>query len=1038
MKKRVLFLFFGLCLSIATFAQVQVRGNVSDSQGEPIPGVTVLVKGTQQGVITDIDGNYNITVPGSESVLVFSFVGMDTQEVVVGNRTTIGVVLTETLFGLDEIIVVGYGTMRKSDVSGAVASVSSKALQNLTTPDAAAALQGKASGVQVLTNSGAPGQGATIRVRGYSSNSDKIGPLLIVDGLQVDNIQYLDPSMIESVEILKDAASAAIYGAAAGNGVVLVTTKSGASARGTSSITYDMSYANQRLARHPQIFGAKDFIDYKRMSGLPIDTQLEANNYDNTDTNWFEAVFAPSWSQKHTVTFQGGNNQGNYFTSINYINNDGIVKGDKDVYKRLSAQINGDYNIKSWLQVGTNNSIEKWSTKSVPHMSQYGSLMNSVLTIDPLTPVYYSSPDQFAPTMKQAYDDGKIILRDPDNGLYYATSKYITDDSGNPLLQRDRVDSENKGVTLRGVLYGNLKPVKGLVITSRLGYRVAQSTAHSFNSPYYATAQAKSDDYNISADANTSVYYQFENFANYNLTIDRHNFTAMGGMSYIENSWDNVSASAQGPDILTGYEPNFRYIDYVKSNMVDGEEKTVKGYGNLPGKSTQISYFGRLIYSFDNRYTLQANFRADAFDSSKLPADNRWGYFPSFSAGWNISNEKFFTENLNMDIFSFMRLRASWGQNGNINVLNDYRYSTTIAYNSSWYQYGVVDSGPSYGSKPSGLANPNLRWETSEQIDLGVDIRFLRDRLAITADYYNKKTKDLLVNINPVPELGVAETTVNAGSVLNRGLELEVTWRDNITNDFNYSVSANFSTLHNEVTYLDPSIPRLEGATGGVDGTNNPIRTAFEVGQPIWYFRGYQYDGVNPETGEAIIRDVNGDKTISDGDMTYIGKAIPDYTYGVNISLEYKGLDLNLFGAGVGGNDIFTVLYRADTPMRNSLKYYYDNAWTADNKNASMPDPKAVANDWHFWGSSASMFSGAYFKIKQLQLGYTLPAEITQKALINRLRFYVSLDDFFTFTKYPGVDPETATVSTAPQRAGFDNGTYPQSKKITFGLNITF
>ena len=1038
MKKRVLFLFFGLCLSIATFAQVQVRGNVSDSQGEPIPGVTVLVKGTQQGVITDIDGNYNITVPGSESVLVFSFVGMDTQEVVVGNRTTIGVVLTETLFGLDEIIVVGYGTMRKSDVSGAVASVSSKALQNLTTPDAAAALQGKASGVQVLTNSGAPGQGATIRVRGYSSNSDKIGPLLIVDGLQVDNIQYLDPSMIESVEILKDAASAAIYGAAAGNGVVLVTTKSGASARGTSSITYDMSYANQRLARHPQIFGAKDFIDYKRMSGLPIDTQLEANNYDNTDTNWFEAVFAPSWSQKHTVTFQGGNNQGNYFTSINYIHNDGIVKGDKDVYKRLSAQINADYNIKSWLQVGTNNSIEKWSTKSVPHMSQYGSLMNSVLTIDPLTPVYYSSPDQFAPTMKQAYDEGKIILRDPDNGLYYATSKYITDDSGNPLLQRDRVDSENKGVTLRGMVYGNLKPVKGLVITSRLGYRVSQSNAHSFNTPYYATPQAKSDDYNISANANTGLYYQFENFANYNITLDQHAITVMGGMSYIENSWDNVSTSAQGPDILTGYEPNFRYIDYVKSNMVDGEEKTVKGYGNLPGKSTQISYFGRLVYSFDNRYTLQANFRADAFDSSKLPADNRWGYFPSFSAGWTISNEKFFSENLNMDIFSFMRLRASWGQNGNINVLNDYRYSTTIAYNSSWYQYGVVDSGPSYGSKPSGLANPNLRWETSEQIDLGIDLRFLRDRLAITADYYNKKTQDLLVNINPVPELGVAETTVNAGSVLNRGLELEASWRDNITNDFSYSVSANFSTLHNEVTYLDPSIPRLEGATGGVDGTNNPIRTAFEVGQPIWYFRGYQYDGVNPETGEAIIRDVNGDEVISDGDMTYIGKAIPDYTYGVNISLAYKGLDLNLFGTGVGGNDIFTVLYRADTPMRNSLKYYYDNAWTVDNKNASMPDPRAVATDWHFWGSSASMFSGAYFKIKQIQLGYTIPEEITKKALINRLRFYVSMDDFITFTKYPGVDPETATVSTAPQRAGFDNGTYPQSKKITFGLNITF
>ncbi len=1038
MKRSVLFFIFCLCLSVATFAQVQVRGRVTDSQGEPVPGVTVLVKGTQQGVITDIDGNYSLAVPGPESVLVFSFVGMDTREVVVGNRSTIPIVLTETVTGLEEIVVVGYGTMRKSDISGAVASVSSKALENIATPDAAAALQGKASGVQVLTNSGAPGQGATIRVRGYSSNSDKIGPLLIVDGLQVDNIQYLDPSMIESVEILKDAASAAIYGAAAGNGVVLITTKSGASARGSSSITYDMSYANQSLARHPDIFRAADFIEYKKMSGLPIETMLQTNGYDGTDTNWFDAVFEPSWSQKHTLTFQGGNNQGNYFTSINYINNDGIVKGDKDVYKRLSAQINGDYNIKKWLQVGTNNSIEKWSTKSVPHMSQYGSLMNSVLTIDPLTPVYYASPDEFAPTMKQAYDTGKNILRDPDNGLYYATSKYITDDSGNPLLQRDRIDRENRGVTLRGMFYGNLKPVKGLVITSRLGYRVAQSNAHRFNTPYYATPQAKSDDYNISAEANTSLYYQFENFANYNLTIDRHNFTAMGGMSYIENNWDNVSASAQGPDILTGYEPNFRYIDYVKSNMIDGEEKTVKGFNNLPGKSTQISYFGRLIYSFDNRYTLQANFRADAFDASKLAAENRWGYFPSFSAGWTVSNEKFFADNLSQGAFSFLRLRASWGQNGNINVLNDYRYSTTIAYNSSWYQYGVEDSAPSYGSKPSGLANPDLTWETSEQIDLGLDMRFLNNRLSFTADYFNKKTKDLLVNINPVPEIGVAETTVNAGSVLNRGLEFETTWRENIGNDFSYSVSANFSTLHNEVTYLDPSIPRLQGATGGVDGTNNPIRTAFEVGQPIWYFRGYQYDGVNPETGEAIIRDVNGDEVISDGDMTYIGKAIPDYTYGVNINLAYKGLDMNLFGAGVGGNDIFTVLYRADTPMRNSLRYYYDNAWTPDNKNASMPDPKAVVNDWHFWGSSASMFSGAYFKIKQIQLGYTLPEKITGKMLINRLRFYVSLDDFFTFTKYPGVDPETATVSTAPERAGFDNGTYPQSKKITFGLNLTF
>lgn len=1036
MKKTIFFLF---CLfsTIATYAQVQVRGNVSDNQGEPIPGVTILLKGTQQGVITGLDGNYSISVAGPESVLQFSFVGMETQELVVGNQSVINVVMTEMITDLDEVVVIGYGTMRKSDISGAISSVRSDALENIVTPDAAAALQGKASGVQVLTNSGAPGQGATIRVRGYSSNSGNIGPLLIVDGLLVDNIQYLDPSMIESVEILKDAASAAIYGAQAGNGVVLITTKSGASARGTSSISYDMSLANQSLARHPQIFNAHDFIEYKKMSGLPIEAQLKANRYDGTDTDWFKAVFAPSWNQKHTVTFQGGNDRGNFFTSINYIHNDGIVKGDKDVYKRLSAQLNADYNIKPWLEVGTNNSIEKWSTRSVTHMSQYGSLMNSVLTLDPLTPVYYSSPDQFAPTMKQAYDEGKIILQDPDNGLYYATSKYITDDSGNPLLQRDRVDSENSGINLRGMIFGNLKPIKGLVITSRLGYRVAQSNYHSYSTPYYATPQAKTENYNISANANTSLFYQFENFANYNVVLNRHNITGMAGMSYIENNSDNVSTSAQGPDILTGYEPNFRYINYVKSNVVDGQEKTVKNLGNLPSKSTQISYFGRFIYTFDNRYTFQANFRADAFDSSKLSPKNRWGYFPSFSTGWNVSNEKFFTENINLDTFSFLRLRASWGLNGNINVLNNYRYSSTIAYNSSWYQFGVEDPAPSYGSSPSGLPNPNLKWETSEQLDFGIVMRFLKNRLGISMDYYDKKTKDLLVNINPVPEMGVSETTVNAGSVLNRGFELEASWHDRV-GDFSYSITGNFSTLHNEVTYLDPTISRLEGAVGGVDGTNNPIRTAFEVGYPIWYFRGYQFEGVNPETGEAILTDVNGDNVISDGDMTYLGKAIPDYTYGININLAYKNIDFTLFGAGVGGNDIFTVLYRADTPMRNSLRYYYENAWTPNNKNASMPDPKAVVSDWHFWGSSASMFNGAYFKIKQLQLGYTIPTEITKKALINKLRLYVSLEDFFTFTSYPGVDPETATVSTAPQRAGFDNGTYPQAKKATFGVNITF
>lgn len=1019
-----------------TLQQIRVAGIVKDTEGQPIPGVTVQVRGTATGALTDVNGRYTLVVPGANAVLVFSFVGFTEVAVPVDGRSVIDVIMEASTEALDEIVVIGYGTVRKSDVTGAVASVRSDVLKNVSTTDAAAALLGKAAGVQILTNSGAPGQGATIRVRGYSSNSGNISPLLIVDGLKVDNIQYLDPSMIESIEILKDAASAAIYGAQAGNGVVLITTKSGI--KGVSSISYDAKYTMQSLAHKPEIFGADDWIEYKKMSGFDMPTLLTQYNYKDTDTDWLDVVFAPSWSPQHVVTFQGGNDKGSFFTSVGYVKNDGMVKGDRDVYKRLTAQINADYNVKKWLEIGTNNSIENWSTKSVTQQSQYGSVLNSCMTLDPLTPVYYSDPSEFASGMLQAYNDGRPILKDPTNGLYYATSKWQPDDSGNPLLQRDRVDSQNQGISLRGVVYGDLKPLKGLVITSRFGYRVAQNTSHSYSTPYYATTQASSWDYSLSANVNTSFYYQWENFANYSLTIDKHNITAMAGMSYTENNNDNISAGASGPNILSGYLPQFRYINYVISNVVGGQEKTIKTMSNLPGKSTEMSYFGRIGYSFGNRYYINANFRADAFDSSKLSPENRWGYFPSLSAGWTISNESFFESISDVIPITFLKLRGSWGQNGNINVLSGYQWNTTISYNSQWYQYGVTDGAPDYGSAPGGFPVPKLKWETSEQLDLGLEMRFLNDRLSFNVGYYDKRTKDLLVNTTPIPEIGVATIIANAGSVQNNGFEFEAGWKDRI-GDFTYSVNGNFFTLHNEVTYLDPTIPRLTANKGGVSGTNNLVESGFEVGYPIWYFRGYRYDGVDAETGAAKIWDKNGDGAISDADMTYLGKAIPDYTYGININLGYKGFDLNVFGSGVGGNEIFTVFYRADTPLRNSLRYYYDNAWTSENTGASMPDPAKVKSDWNFWSSSAAMFNGAYFKVKQIQLGYTVPAAVTKKILVDRLRCYVSLDDYFTITKYPGADPETATSSNnGASSNGYDNGTYPQSKKVIFGLNVTF
>lgn len=1008
-----------------------IRGSVIDAAGQPVIGAAVVVVGNKTlGVVTAADGSFTMSVPAGANLSV-SCIGYKTQVLTAGNQTVFRIVLEEDTQLLEETVVIGYGVQKKSDLTGSVASVRSTDLVNRSTTDAAAALQGKAAGVQILNYSGAPGQGAAIRVRGYSSNSGSIGPLLIVDGLQVSSIQYLDPNMIESMEVLKDAASAAIYGAEAGNGVVLITTKSGN--KGVATVTYETKMTRQSLGKVPSLLNAADFITYKKMAGYDMDARLAANNYDGTDTNWLDAYMAPSWSQQHSLSFSGGNDKGHFFTSLNYVNDDGIVKGDKDVYKRLTAQLNADYNLFKWLQVGTNTSLEKWSTQSVGGAG-YGSSFESVLVLDPLTPVYWSDPSQFTTQYKEKYDAVQAgtsevpyrFLKDT-NGKWYATSPYEEVVGGNPLLLRDVTDSQNNGINVNGTLFANIMPFKGLTFTSRFGYRLSMSSSHSYSAPYYINSKNDQKSYSISASANTSYYYQWENFATYNTRIaGKHDITLMAGMSYRENNSDGVNASASGPDILKSYEPNFLYLNYVNS-----AKETSKSFGNAPSRSASLAYFGRAIYSYDNRYSIQANFRADAFDSSKLSKAARWGYFPSFSAGWTVSNESFMKDNVSRDILSFLKLRASWGRNGNINVLGGYSYSTTIATNSQWYQYSVTDGAQTLGSAPNGLANPNLKWETSDQLDFGLDSRLLSDRLSFGVDYYVKDTKDLLVSISPVPEIGVSSTTVNAGSVRNSGLEFEASWKDHI-GDFNYSVSGNLSTLKNRVTYLHPSIHRI--ISTDVSSTNLPVQTAFEVGYPIWYMRGYIYDGVN-EDGSANLRDVNGDGKISTDDMTYIGKGIPDVTYGLTINLAYKGFDFALFGSGVAGNNIFYSLYR--TGLHNLSSYFFKNSWSETNKGAKLPDPAKVEGNLPYWGSTASLFKGDFFKIKQIQLGYTLPSSLTKKVAISNMRLYVSLDDFFTITKYPGMDPETATLSSA-SGMGFDWGSYPTMRKLILGVNVTF
>ena len=1013
-----------------------ISGKVVDTGGQPVIGAAVTVVGNSRiGAATDLNGAFTLSVPAGANISVES-IGYQGQTFAVGSQTNFNIVLEEDTEMLEETVVIGYGVQRKSDLTGSVASVKSDELQDRSATDAAAALQGKAAGVMVYANSGAPGESSHIRIRGISSNSGSgLGPLLIVDGLKVDNIQYLDPSMIESMEVLKDAASAAIYGAQAGNGVVLITTKSGSAAKGRDgNIFYNYKFTLSTLGHHAQVMNAAQYIDFQHTAGLlGTREELIANGWwdGKTDTNWADVLFDKGYMHSHTIGAQGGNDRGTYFLSLNYIDNDGMARGSKDVYKRLTAQINADYKIKSWFQVGTNTSIERYERQSLSQASEYaGSTLLGALIIDPLTPTLFHSVDEMPFNMRNAYENGfdvdgvnyKYHVYQNEDGAWYSTSKIMEGDGINPLIYRDRNENRSEGWNIRGTLFANLTPVKGLVITSRLGFRIAQGYTSNYEEPFYVNPKAHSETYSITASSSQNHYYQWENFANYNKVFaQKHAFGAMAGMSFTYSDSRGVNAGLSGVDPLKGYAPNFRYL-----TQDNGSGKKSIG-GGTPTQTAQISYFGRLTYTYDNRYSIQANFRADAFDSSKLSTKNRWGYFPSVSAGWTVSNERFIKDNISRDILSFLKLRGSWGINGNIAVLSGYPYSTTISYNSQSYQYNVGSDTMSLGSQPDGLANPDLTWETSVQLDLGLDLRMFNNRLTFGFDYFNKDTKDLLVNISPVAEVGISSTTVNAGAINNRGLEFELGWQDHI-GDFHYSINGNLSTLQNKVTYLEPSVGHISGR----GFSNYKLKTYFQEGYPVWFIRGYEYAGMDAE-GKAQYVAADGSLTgvpVAE-DLKFLGNTLPSVTYGVTLRMDWKGLDLTVFGTGAAGNVLVPCVFRTEHPQINSLVYFYEQA------GKTIPTIDKIYNSVDFWSSSATVFKGDFFKIKQIQLGYTLPREWTRKVKINNLRVYASMDDWFVFTKYPGFDPETATTGNHDGR-GLDKGSYPNAKKLLFGVNISF
>ena len=1006
-------------LSVPTgFAQgtAAVSGTVSDTQGLPVIGAGVMLSSDSTvGTTTDLDGNYSISVPPDAS-LTFSCIGYKTVTVDIAGRAKVDVVMEEDSEFLEETVVIGYGVQRKSDVTGAIASVKDSDIANRSAISVAQALQGKAAGVQIVNPSGAPGATSSIQIRGYSSNS-KTTPLMIVDGLKVSDINYLDPESIASIEVLKDAASAAIYGIEAGNGVILITTKSGSNSQGR--VFYNFQNSIQSVAKMPDLLNAREWMDYMLLSGANQD--MSEFDYDGvTDTYWPGLMFEKGYIRRHTVGAQAGNDRGNIYVSLSYTDNNGIIAGDKDVFNRLTGQINAEYKINNWLTIGTNNSLSRTKSSSVSESSGANtSLLGAILTYDPITPWTYT--DETLPDRVRLWLDQGHQLPTDANGNIYGTSIF----SGNsliwhPAIMRDRTDSSSDSFYLMGTTYANFTPIKGLTITSRFGYSAGFRNTHTYNYELYINSVANQN-MSINGRSQNSLFYQWENFANYNTTIKKHSISAMVGMSFQKSMSDYVYGTA---NLLADDDPNFRYLEYT-------ENSTSMGLGGVPSTSANMSYFGRIGYSYDDRYFFQANFRADAYDTSKLDASNRWGYFPSVSAGWTISNEQFMQDFKSTIGMSFMKFRASWGINGNVNAMGSYQYMD-ILRSSMEYGYDFGDNVMVAGVAPSGvLPNPDIKWETSHQIDLGVDMRFFNERLAFSLDWYNKNTHDLITSTTPPANTGSTRMYINAGKVNNHGTEIELSWKDNI-GDFGYSVSGNLATVHNKV---------LEGTSADrVQGERiwtSYYMTYFEQGYPLWYLRAFIIDGIDQETGAPIYRDTKPDGVINDDDRDYAGSGIPDFTYGLTLTMNYKNFDLIVYGAGSQGAELLYSLNRGDFAQQNTLREFYYDAWQ-NPQSTGYKYPKPDYSDTYLMASTARIFDASFFKIKQIQLGYTIPERLLSKIKISSLRAYVSLDDWFTFTKYPGLDPETSHAGTSAAGLGIDYGSYPIPRKLVFGVNVSF
>ena len=1051
MKKLLSVLFLLSFTLAAVYAQnIQIKGTVvSGTDNEPLPGVNVVVKGnTSTGTITDFNGTFTLSAP-ADAILSISYIGFKSQEIAVKGHKDIKIVLQEDSETLDEVVVVGYGVQKKSVVTASIAKVSADDLASTAPVRMDNALKGLASGVTVTSSSGQPGAAAQIRVRGVGTIRTENGaadPLYIVDGMPLEGgLDYLNPNDIASIEVLKDAASGAVYGARAANGVILVTTKTGKI--GKTKVTYDFSYGWQSAWKKRDVLNASEYalmINEGAINAGIAPKFSDPYSYGQ-GTNWQDEVFnnnAPMMN--HQVSVSGASEKVNYLFSLGFYTQDGIVGGnfDRSNYERLTLRSNTQYTLfdeskeRNWLnslKVTSNLSYARIKSTNFDDNSTWGTPLGSALALSPILNVY----DETEEAIKAQFDKYGTTAEytpvyDPRNGKLFSIPGEFGEMS-NPIAKLSLPGDKHWSHKFVANFSAELQLWDNLKFKTSYGADLSFWGYDGYRPLYYLRSGESSTQSSAYSRKEDGTVWQLENVLMYGKSIDKHSFSVLLGQSAKKSSGSYLYGSRNN---ITNYSRP--YID-ASTGLAANADRDAAGAPSVD--ATLASIFARASYNYDERYMLQVTVRRDG--SSRFGPNNHYAVFPSFSLGWNLTNEKFMNKRPNW--LTTTKIRLSWGKNGNENIGNfKYTVLTSPGNNAIFGSSENVINGV----KASGLANPDLKWEESEQLDFGLDFGFFNNALTFTADYYKKKTNGMLMEMNIPFYVGEAKPIGNVGKMENSGIELEAAYKFRVS-DWNFRVSANASYLKNKlIEYGNESgwenLDSFQG-TGDISRAEN--------GKPFPFFYGYKTAGIFQNTdevkaykndkgellqptavpGDVRFVDVDGNGIIDANDRTDIGKGMPDWTFGFNLGVSWKNFDLNMMWQGTAGNDIYDATRRTDIATSN-LPSWMLNRWTGEGTSNRIP--RFVQGDNVNWQSSdLYVYDGSYLRLKNIQLGYTLPAALTQKVFISSLRFYVAAENLFTFTKYHGFDPEISSGGTS---LGIDYGVYPQARVWTIGASLSF